>query len=136
MGMVDTKNKLILGNGRFSGTTRSQLDEAFVSFIASPQNGALVVHFHGGLVSLADGEAIAARLLPFYQGAGAYPLFVLWQAGLLETLRHNWQDIVKRDVFALLRDRVLQFVVGKLDQDLGQKGGNVEVPPVFEVQEE
>jgi hypothetical protein len=135
--MVTSENKIILSSGRFSGTSRDQLTKAFDAFRASPQKDRLVLHFHGGLVSLSDAEAIATRLLPLYRDKGlAYPLFTLWESGAWEVLRNNWQEIVEQDVFPRLVERVLQFVWGKLDQAPSEKGLKVELPPRDEVQAE
>jgi hypothetical protein len=46
----------------------------------------VVIHVHGGLVGTDRGMAIAARLTPEYQRAGAYPEFFVWSSGLLETI--------------------------------------------------
>lgn len=134
--MVKSHHKLILSSGRFSGTSRAQLSDAFDAFVGDAQKNTLVIHFHGGLVSQGNAEEMAERLLPIYRSAGSYPLFVMWQTGLDETLRNNWQEIVRENAFSALVDRVLQFVVGKLDQAPGQKGGDVELPSRFEVQDE
>ena len=133
--MVTSENKVVLSSGRFSGTSRDQLRKAFEAFKASAQKDRLVLHFHGGLVSLADGEAIAARLLPVYRDQGlGYPLFTLWESGIWEVLRNNWREVAEQDIFSRLVERVLQFVWGKLDQTPGEKGLAVELPTRFDVQ--
>jgi hypothetical protein len=133
--MVSTKHKMILSSGRFSGTSRKQLKEAFDALAASDKK-TLVVHFHGGLVSLKSAETMAETLFPVYSNAGGYPLFVMWQSGLLETLKNNWQEILGEDVFKILVEKVVQFVLGKLEQGPGEKGFEVELPTTFEVRDE
>src|SRR5690242_19448351 len=111
--MASPQNKMILSNGRFSGTSRRQLSEAFDAFMDSDQKNTLAVHFHGGLVSEDYAEReIADRLIPHYRNAGGCPLFVIWQSGLVETLKNNWQEIVKHDVVPILIERVMQFLIG------------------------
>jgi hypothetical protein len=127
---------MILSSGRFSNTSRSQLTSAFDTFAGSKQKDALVVHFHGGLVSESSAEDIASRLYPIYRDAGGYPLFVIWQTGLGETLNNNFQEIIKEDVFPVLVERALQFITGKLDQSPNEKGGEVELPTRFAVEGE
>jgi hypothetical protein len=134
--MVGSRHKMILSSGRFGGTSREQLTAAFDAFAGSAEKDTLVIHFHGGLVNESGAEQIAERLLPIYQGAGGYPLFVIWQAGLGETLKNNWQEIVKEDVFSILVERVLQFTIGKLDQAPGEKGVEVELPSRFAIEDE
>src|SRR5258707_3552314 len=98
--MVPSDYKVILSSGRFSGTSRAQLVDAFEKFKASPQKDRLVLHFHGGLVPLSAAEDIAARLLPLYRDQGlGYPLFAMWESGLWEVLRNNWQEIVQQSDF-------------------------------------
>jgi hypothetical protein len=133
--MVPSDYKVILSSGRFSGTSRAQLASAVEKFRNSQQRDRLILHFHGGLVSLSAAEDIATRLLPLYRDQGlGYPLFAMWESGLWEVLRNNWQEIVKQDVFPRLVERVLQFVIGKLDQKPGERGTSVDLPTRFEVQ--
>jgi hypothetical protein len=134
--MVDPRHKMILSSGRFSGTSREQLTAAFDAFASSAETHTLVVHFHGEFVSESAAEGIAERLLPIYQGAGGYPLFVIWQSGLGETLKNNWRQIIEEDAFSILVERVLQFVIGQLDQAPGERGDEVELPTRFAVKDE
>jgi len=134
--MVGSNHKIILSGGRFSGTSREQLAAAFDAFAGSAEKHTLVVHFHGEFVSENAAEGIAERLLPLYQDAGGYPLFVMWQSGLGETLKNNWQEIITEDAFTALVERVLQFAIGKLDQAPGERGGRVELPSRFAITDE
>jgi hypothetical protein len=134
--MVSSDHKMILSSGRFSGTRRLDLTTAMDRFMKTADSAVLAIHFHGGLVSEKNAEMIAERLLPVYADAGSYPLFVIWQAGLWETLQNNWREIVQEDVVPILIERVLQFVMGKLDQSPGEKGGDVELPTKFAVRDE
>jgi hypothetical protein len=134
--MVNSRHKMILGSGRFLGTSRAQLAAAVDAYLAAGAAAPLVVHFHGGLVSQPAAEAMADRLLPVYQAAGGHPFFVIWQTGLAEQLKNNWQEMVKEDAFPVLVERVLQFVIGKLDQTPGEKGGAVELPSKFVIEDE
>jgi hypothetical protein len=135
--MVSPHHKISLSSGRFKNTTREQLTTAFDVFTNSTQRNTLVLHFHGGLVSEEAAELIAERLMPVYQNAGGYPLFIMWQSGLSETIKNNWEEIVKENVFSALVKRVLQFVIGKLDQKPGERGvQDVELPSRFEIEDE
>ena len=69
-----------------SRLVRRALDEAGA--------GGIVLHFHGGLVSLPEGRAIAKRLTPFYCKSHAFPIFFVWESGLLETLGNNLGELV------------------------------------------
>ena len=134
--MVNSRHKMILGSGRFLGTSREQLAAAFDAYVKDGAAKPLIAHIHGGLVSQQAAEGIAERLLPDYQAAGGHPLFVIWQTGLGEQLKNNWQEIVNEDAFPALVERVLQFVIGKLDQSPGERGAEVELPSRFTVEDE
>jgi hypothetical protein len=49
---LDINHHLDLKNGQFAGTSASDLAQLFHSLAADPDKDRLVVHFHGGLVSL------------------------------------------------------------------------------------
>lgn len=135
--MATSDHKVILSGGRFSNTTRLDLARAFQKFAADPNKDRLVLHFHGGLVPEQAGEAIAERLLLHYRKEGnAYPLFTIWQSGLLETVRNNWRDIAREDIFPALIERVTQYLLGQLDQQPGERGDSVETPTIGEVKAE
>jgi hypothetical protein len=134
--VVTSNNKLVLASGKFKGTTRADLRKAFDTFSKSEQKDTLVIHFHGGVVSHRAAENLAERLMPTYTNAGGYPLFVMWQSGILEVLRNNWDEIVGVDIFDPLIERISQFVQGKIEQTPGERGGAVELPTIFQVQDE
>jgi hypothetical protein len=125
-------HEMILSGGLFSRTTRSDLAEIFRKFNADPQRDRLVLHFHGGLVSEAAGGATAERLLPYYRQSGsAYPLFTIWQSGLLETAQGMLRETAQLEAFPLLTQRVAQYVIGLLNRTEGQRGGDtVELPTI------
>jgi hypothetical protein len=81
--------------------------------------GGLAIHFHGGLVSAASGYEIANRLTPLYRAAGAYPIFFVWESGLLETLKNNLQDIKDDSVFRELVKKIAEWVL----KQIGGAGG-------------
>jgi len=123
-----------LKNGTFDNTTPQQMDGMFARWDQDPARP-LIVHFHGGLVSENSGMATAKRLLPFYWDAGAYPAFVVWEAGGLEVLQHNLGEIFDEKFFKRLLTIVAKFVIGKLN-GAGGRGGFVELPTDAEIQQE
>jgi hypothetical protein len=90
----------------------------------------VVLHLHGGLVDEASGLRTARRLTDVYKsGSGAFPVFVVWQSGLLEVLSRNLAEIAGEALFTGMRKRVLQFVVGKLWQEEGERAaGALPIP--------
>lgn len=120
-------NYVGLSGGKFNGTTRADLATA-LGGIADGQR--LVVHFHGGLVNRSAGISGAERLLPIYREAGAHPLFFVWQSGLLEVISANLTDIGKELVFKRLVERLLQFALAKGKEEVGGRGGALELSPL------
>jgi hypothetical protein len=134
---MNTLHQMLLADGRFAGTTRDELEASFEAFAASPQQGTLAIHFHGGLVPEKSGRQVAERLLaPYRDDGGAWPIFPVWRSGPLETIRYNWDEILKEDVFPLLVERVTRFVLGKLGQDEADKGARVELPLLADIRAE
>src|SRR5687767_6525247 len=96
---LDRRHYLNLRNGRFDSTDSADLDALFAALAQDDDRERLVVHVHGGLVSESRALAGAERLLPIYREAGAYPIFLVWESGLLETLRNNLGDIAADKLF-------------------------------------
>ncbi len=89
----------------------------------------LVIHLHGGLVSKSSALATAERLVPVYQAAGARPVFMVWESGLLETVRNNLREINQEEIFKILVKRVMKYAVGKLTDAVGGKAsGQLALP--------
>ncbi len=81
----------------------------------APGNG-LVLHFHGGLVSKSEALASAQRLQGAYEEAGAYPVFFVWESGLLETLLHHQQDLAKDPAWREFVKKVTEWLLIKLGE--------------------
>jgi hypothetical protein len=119
--MAIPDNYIVLQAGKFdmqNGAGPSSLTQLFSEIVANKPPH-VVIHFHGGLVSRPVAEAAAARLNPLYSGAGAKPLFVIWETGWNEIIDQNLPSIFKEDIFKGVLRRVSQFVKGKLDKEIG-----------------
>lgn len=115
------------------GVTRDQVFADVRAACRSAPDGSpahLVVHVHGGLVDKAAGESIAHRLDGEYRAAGAVPYFLIWQSGLLETVRQSGADIVGERLFTVLRDRIGGVVRRKFAQSAGDRASGV-LPPLI-----
>jgi hypothetical protein len=88
---------------------------------ANPDRG-LVIHFHGGLVSVDAGKAIAMRLDPIYRAAGTFPMFFVWESGLIETLKNNLSDILADPVFRELAKKAGEWVLRNLPGAFSARG--------------
>lgn len=85
--------------------------------IAHPGRGGIVIHFHGGLVPYNRGMDIAKELYDVYKIHGkGYPIFFVWESGLLETLTNNFSEIAKEAFFRLAWKRIEAIVKRKFEQ--------------------
>ncbi len=126
--MADLKSHIIhLANGQLDeGNTSSRDDvtrmiEEMID--AAPQNG-LAIHFHGGLVSEKSGREIAARLQPVYEKGGTWPLFFVWESGLLEAVGNNLRDIGQEKLFREFVKKAAEWALKKLPSGVGFKGAS------------
>ena len=79
----------------------------------------VVVYCHGGLNSRDEAIERARVLGPYFQGNGLYPIFMVWQTGIVETLRQEWDDRfgvpeearLATGMLAEQRDRLVESIV-------------------------
>ncbi len=95
---------------------RSKIDMMISNALAQQANGPIVLHFHGGLVSFNTGIKGATRLLPIYQQAGGFPIFFVWESGLLETIKNNLGEVFKEMIFRIIWKRIRKTIERKLIQ--------------------
>ncbi len=88
---------------------------------ANPERG-LLIHFHGGLVSTANGLAIAHKLAQRYADAGAYPVFFVWESGPFQTIKNNLHDILNDEVFQELVKKVGEWALKQLGDSFSTRG--------------
>lgn len=128
--MVD--HVIHMEGGRLASDTPFHVVQQIVSDAVHEEN--IVIHFHGGLVNETNARAMANRLLPIYQQAGAYPIFPVWEAGLFETIQNNLGDVAREKLFQLVLKRVRNIARRKFVQDEG--GRSAGVVPVVDVSAE
>jgi hypothetical protein len=83
----------------------------------------VVLHFHGGLIGKRLGLKTAERMLDEYKGAGAHPVFFVWESGPIETVVNNLDDIFREEIFDKLKSKITKWAIGKLKTELGLKAG-------------
>lgn len=131
---IDRDHVVHLVNGRLtegspdSTTSRADLARMINAALALP-NPELVIHFHGGLVGETSGREIAARLAPRYTGASRYPLFFVWEAGFIEAIANNLDDIRNDPLFRELVKKATRWVLRQLPGVAGLKGAGGQVDP-------
>jgi hypothetical protein len=52
---------------------------------------------------------VAKSLLDEYKGAGAYPVFFVWESGLLDVIEQQLDKIAGEKIFQRLVDKLTQF---------------------------
>ncbi|HXT51186.1 MAG TPA: hypothetical protein VN811_09100 [Thermoanaerobaculia bacterium] len=130
---VDRDHIIHLVNGRLregnprSSTRRADVERMVGAALAKGAQPHLVVHFHGGLVNEKAGRGVAKKLAPSYVGANRYPLFFVWEAGLLEAIGNNLEDIRRDPIFRQLVKKVTRTVLTQLPAAAGFKGAGTKV---------
>lgn len=102
-------------------STRLKIDAMIDSALTQQASGPLIVHFHGGLVRYDTGLEGATRLLPVYQEAGGFPVFFVWESGLLETIKNNLAEVAKEKIFEIIWKRIRKTIARKLLQVEGSR---------------
>lgn len=118
-----------LENGVLAGDTPPATVESIVSKALAHGGNGLVLHFHGGLVRYSKGKAIADTLSSEYLAADAYPVFFVWESGLIETITNNLDQISRESFFRLLWKRLANIALRKMGQDATRRAAN-ELPEV------
>lgn len=108
------------------GSTPEDVD-AIIQHLSDNNQDHIVIHFHGGLISESAGMKIAKDMIPVYEGANAHPVTMVWETGLIETLKDNLKEIHKTKLFGLVLKYVIKAAAKKLDIPIGSKGPGEEL---------
>jgi len=102
-------------NGKIGlGTDTNPEDlDALVTAAAQHPSRHLILHFHGGLVSKADGTANAATMIEAYKDAG-YPVFFVWESSWWEAIRNNLAELRDEPAVQGLERKIIFWVIKKL----------------------
>ena len=121
-----------LENGRLAADTPPASVKSLVERALANADNGIVIHFHGGLVNYHNGMATAESLYGEYLDAGAYPVFFVWESGLLETITNNLAQIGREEIFRLIWKRIANIVLRKIGQNEADRAVGV-LPPVDDV---
>lgn len=102
-------------------TTVADIDAIF-DHLHNSGAGKLAVHFHGGLVSEANGEGTARSMQPVYEAGGAHSLTFIWETGLIETITRNLTRINDTKLFQKLLRYVFRQLTKRLGADISGRG--------------
>jgi hypothetical protein len=111
-------------SGKFGDGTSKPGDVVRILDQAIAENHAngVLIHFHGGLVSQKAGREIADRMVSLYASADTYPIFFVWESGLIESIQNNLQDIREDKAFQELTKKVSEWVLKKIGGQIGVAG--------------
>ena len=111
-----------LSNGSAGATTSPDDVRALIAEALVADEPTLVLHFHGGLVDQASGREIAKCLAPVYEADGRYPIFFVWEAGLIESIQNNLRDILEDKLFQQGVKKLTRWVLRQLPSAAGLRG--------------
>lgn len=128
---LDTDHIIHSRSGQLGSNVTSEADArriALQAWDAGKTGKPIVLHFHGGLVSKGAAHKGATGLFPVYADrAGAYPIFSIWESGLIETVRNNLMDILSDSVFQELVKKVGEWVLKEGAPAAGAKGAGTAI---------
>src|SRR5918999_4784488 len=102
--------------------TKPEDVDAIIEAIRAHPSRKLAIHFHGGLVKEAKGLELAGRIIPTYEKGGAYPLTVVWETGLLETVTRNLTTVNQTKLFNKLVNYAIRHAAKWLGASVGGPG--------------
>lgn len=123
------------GTFRPSGAVRSTPADvdALVTHLRDSRQTKLAIHFHGGLIGERNGLDIAASMVPVYRNAGAHPLTVVWETGLIETVTRNLRSLNETRLFNKLVNYAIRHAIRRLAVEVPGRGPG-ELVPLGEVE--
>jgi hypothetical protein len=122
-------------NGRLRATgafhtPADQIPQIFQGLIASGKQS-LTIYFHGGLTNETNARHLTGQLFPrIRDDFDSYPVFFVWESGVLDTLRSELSDIQRSPLFHKILAKLMKHVAGKLGSQLPDFLGETELAPV------
>jgi hypothetical protein len=129
------------GTFKRSGNIQTHPEDVDAIFdrLRQQQIGHLVLYFHGGLVSEAQGLERANQLMPlFMDRIKAHPIFFIWESGLIEVIENNLTTISGQGLFNEVLNAVMKFALSKMKspEESGRDIGTLRPATDAEVQAE
>lgn len=90
--VVNLSEGLLSTEGEFTSSLsslRNIVEQHLPAYLATQKNPHLVFYAHGGLVGERSALCYARTILPWWLAHGVYPIFFVWESGLLDTLRDS-----------------------------------------------
>lgn len=82
----------------------------------------IAVHFHGGLVSQANGLEAARNMASVFTQADAFPIAFIWKTGILEVSKQIIYDTQTSELFNELKRIVIKRAKDRIEDGTGSKG--------------
>jgi len=112
--------------GTFSkeGIVKTSPDDVdrFLEDLRNNRPPKLAIHFHGGLVSEANGDKTATVMKHEFERAEAVPLSFVWETDFATTVRDNLESINRTKLFKNLLHKTFKVVISRMALP-GAKGG-------------
>ncbi|GAB3325551.1 hypothetical protein GCM10027299_23800 [Larkinella ripae] len=103
-------------------TTPEQVDE-LIDHLRQQNTNRLVLYFHGGLVPEEAGMATAGTIQTVFSPTSCHPISLVWETGLLETIRTRISSVSDTRFFRKLLEYALKVAGDKIGlDDAGGKG--------------
>jgi hypothetical protein len=117
------------GTFRASGSYQTKPEDVDKLFnkIREEKSKKITLYFHGGLVNEKTGIETARKLYASLKATGSFPVFLVWETGLMETIKTNIQKISETSLYDKILKALLKVLEKKLGiQALGERGlGNM-----------
>ncbi|MBV4360497.1 hypothetical protein [Pinibacter aurantiacus] len=116
-------------NGTFKPSGNEQTDttatdlDSIIDHLRATDQKKIVLYFHGGLVSAASGLNTAERITGYVtDNTAAHPVSFVWETGLFETIKQNFDTIYQSEFFKKLLVKIIKVAGRQLGIDVNLLG--------------
>lgn len=129
--VVNLSEGLLSSGGAFNSTLsslRTIVEQHLPAYLATQPDPHLVFYAHGGLVGERSALCYARTILPWWLAHGVYPIFFVWESGLLDTLRDSPRGGQRNFITDWLLEGVTQVAARKVWRMMKEDAENASSP--------
>jgi hypothetical protein len=129
--VVNLSEGLLSNGGDFNSTLsslRTIVEQHLPAYLATQRDPHLVFYAHGGLVGERSALCYARTILPWWLAHGVYPIFFVWESGLLDTLRDSPRGGQRNFLTDWLLEGVTQIAARKVWKMMKEDAENASSP--------
>lgn len=129
--VVNLSEGLLSTQGEFTSSLsslRNIVEQHLPAYLATQENPHLVFYAHGGLVGERSALCYARTILPWWLAHGVYPIFFVWESGLLDTLRDSPRGGQRNVLTDWLIEGVTQVAARKVWKMMKEDAENASSP--------